>query len=196
MTEWVRIMPRKRTITFGLSFNSVKRAMLNLGAFINELKAKNYDFVSRLCDIAFETIENNMITPGDSDPTHTTDIWLEDAGGIVRGTVQLNGEDVLFIEFGAGITYNGPAGQSPHPKGAQLGYTIGDYGYHLGRLHCWYYHDDNGQLTISWGTKAAMPVYKASREVRRNVKKIAKEIFGVNYKTPKISKKALHPYDV
>ena len=167
--------------------------MLDLVAYAKSLRAKGHELVRQLCNIAFNTIEANMITPGDSDPTHTTEILLEDAGSIVRGTIQLNGEDVLFIEFGAGITYNGPAGQSPHPKGAELGYTIGDYGYHLGRLHYWYYHDDNGQLSVSWGTKAAMPVYKASREIRQNVNKIAKSIFGSNYKSPAFAYAPFHP---
>lgn len=40
---------------------------------------------------------------------------------------------MLFIEFGAGIHYNGSAGSSPHPKGNEFGYTIGSYGKGLGK---------------------------------------------------------------
>lgn len=186
-------MPRKRTFTFGLSPSAVKHAIINMQGYLNDLYEKNKEFVYRLCNIAVDVIEKNMVTPGDSDPSHTTAIYISGGGTSIKGVVRLNGEDVLFIEFGAGITYNGPAGQSPHPKGAELGYTIGDYGYHLGRLSSWRYQDSNGEWRVSYGTKAAMPMYKAGQAIRQNIRKVAADVFGKNYRTPRI---ALHDYDV
>lgn len=109
-------MPRKRTVTFGLSPSSVKRAILNMQGYLNDLYESNKEFVYKLCNIATDVIEQNMVTPGDSDPSHTTAIYISGSGAVTKGTIRLNGKDVMFIEFGAGITYNGPAGQSPHPK--------------------------------------------------------------------------------
>ena len=39
-----------------------------------------------------------------------------------------HGKDAVFMEFGAGVYFNGAVGSSPNPWGAGLGFTIGSYG--------------------------------------------------------------------
>lgn len=69
------------------------------------------------------------------------DDLTEDSGGARRAEVQVSiderenvsvviaaGEDAVWVEFGAGVYHNGSAGSSPHPKGSELGFTIGGYG--------------------------------------------------------------------
>lgn len=84
----------------------------------------------------------------------------------------------MFIEFGAGIHYNGAAGSSPHPKGEEFGYTIGSYGQGKGKNESWVYYADSGEWVRSYGTEATMPMYKASVEIIQNIRKIAKEVFS------------------
>ena len=91
-------------------------------------------------------------------------------------TVVASGEDVLFVEFGAGVTLNGPAGSSPHAKGAQMGMTIGDYDknspHSLGRLHDWKRPD--GERTM--GTPASAALYLATLNTLDKIPQIASEV--------------------
>lgn len=98
-----------------------------------------------------------------------------------RGFVSVvvaNGEDAVWCEFGAGVYYNGSAGSSPNPYGKDLGFTIGSYGKGYGKRKAWGYYDETGELVITRGTPATMPMYNAAREVTRKAIEIAREVFG------------------
>ena len=68
------------------------------------------------------------------------------------------GEDAVWVEFGAGVHYNGSAGTSPHPKGSELGFTIGGYGKGMGKKDVWGFYED-GELRLTHGAPATMPMY-------------------------------------
>lgn len=84
------------------------------------------------------------------------------------------GEDAVFIEFGAGVYFNNKP--SPHPNGNPLGLTIGSYGKGHGNRNAWAFFD-GGELVITRGTPAAMPMYKSAKQVVQNIYDIAKGIF-------------------
>ena len=91
------------------------------------------------------------------------------------------GKDAVWVEFGAGVYHNGAAGSSPHPNGAELGFTIGDYGYGRGKGKTWgYYTYENGgkELVLTHGTPARMPMAIAVSTVLNDIKAIADEVFG------------------
>ena len=67
-------------------------------------------------------------------------------------------------------------GNSPHPKGAELGYTIGSMGRN-GRKKAWGYYQ-NGALVLTHGTPASMPLYNATVMVCNEIDRIAWEIFA------------------
>ncbi len=115
---------------------------------------------------------------GDSSSDHTTRLEISAMGGKVVGTLFLEGEDVAFIEFGAGVYYNTAAGTSPHPKGNDLGFTIGSYGQGQGRYDIWTYTDRYGNLQVSYGTEATMPLYTAFEEMAKEIARIFKEVFA------------------
>lgn len=83
---------------------------------------------------------------------------------------------LLAIEFGAGIHYN----KQGNPKADELGFGVGTF---PGQIHAfedgWYYWDEDSQ---SWqhthGVKATMPMYNASIEIIKNIKKVALEVFS------------------
>lgn len=82
--------------------------------------------------------------------------------------VVAEGEQVTFIEFGAGVYFNAPAGSSPHPRGEELGFIIGEFGQGYGKKNTWGYYEGNGaerRIVITHGTAAQMPLYMAFLEV-------------------------------
>ena len=97
-----------------------------------------------------------------------------------RGDISVivaDGEDAVWVEFGAGVYHNGSAGSSPNPYGAQLGFTIGSYGKGYGKANAWGYYDENNNLVLTRGTPASMPMYRAAQAVAKQSLKIAREVF-------------------
>ena len=92
--------------------------------------------------------------------------------------VVADGEDAVWVEFGAGVYHNGSPGSSPHPNGSELGFTIGSYGKGYGKANAWGYYDSDDRLIITRGTPASMPMYNAAQQVSKEAISIAKEVFG------------------
>lgn len=170
-----------KTISVTLSPDSIKNAISELQKYKAELRIKNDLFVKRLAELGIPVIDQNIAAAqGDSDKGHNAYIKLNSFGNYSQAQLIVEGKDILFIEFGSGIFYNGSAGSSPHPKGEEFGYTIGSYGYGQGKNETWFYYADTGEKVMSHGTKATMPVYKASVEIIQNVRRIANEVFGAS----------------
>ena len=168
-----------KKITFSLSQDSIKRAIKEVKQYKQDFIDKNALFVQRLAELGIPIIDSNIASAkGDSDKEHNTYIKLNSFGGYSRADLIVEGQDILFIEFGAGAHYNGPAGSSPHPKGSQFGYTIGSYGKGQGKNDFWFYQADTGESVMSHGTQATMPVYKASVEIQQKIREIAREVFS------------------
>lgn len=169
----------RRVIKCGLSQKSIQNAINQLKSYQNELKNKNELFVRRLAELGIPIIDQNIaMAQGDSDKNHNTYIKINRFDDYAQATLVCEGSGLLFIEFGAGIYYNGAAGSSPHPKGEDFGYTIGSYGQGKGKNESWVYVADSGEWVRSYGTEATMPVYKASVEIVQNIRRIAKEVFS------------------
>lgn len=104
-------------------------------------------------------------------------VSVEEQGNIT--VVIADGLDAVFIEFGAGVYYNGSVGSSPHPKGAELGLTIGSFDKGNGAKNVWGFRDEgSGETHLTHGTPAAMPMYRGYREACKMVYDIAREVFG------------------
>lgn len=169
----------RRIISCTLTEKSLKQAINQLKQYQKEFEDKNEVFVRRLAELGIPIVDENILSArGDSDKSHNTYIKISSLKGYSEAQLVVEGKDILFIEFGAGIHYNVPEGGSPHPKGEEFGYTIGSYGKGHGAEDSWYYIDDTGVGHRSHGTQATMPMYKASVEMRQKVRKIAKEVFG------------------
>lgn len=102
-------------------------------------------------------------------------ITVESSGD--TSLVIMSGEDALWIEFGTGVLYNGAAGSSPHPKGSELGMTIGGYGKGKGKRRKWAFNKD-GVTYFTHGIPAFMPMWKAAQETRARLEQIGREVFG------------------
>lgn len=89
-----------------------------------------------------------------------------------------HGKDAVFMEFGAGVYSNGSVGSSPNPWGNDLGFTIGSYGLGNGKKTVWGFKGEDGQIHLTHGTPASMPLYRAVQSVSRDIVKIAREVFA------------------
>ena len=174
----------KHVIKFELDSASIDKAIYELRAYRDDLSKKVELFVDALLTEGIRVASLRVAsTQGDSKlPDVKYDI--RPTGETTWAEISINGSDVLFVEFGAGIAYN--TGKE-HPQAAEFGYGIGTYpsehppnkainpGY-------WYYseHDSVGKKvkTRSIGTEATMPIYGAAEEMRNVVIKTAKNIFG------------------
>lgn len=156
----------------------LKKAIKELDQYEQSLYSKSALFVSRLAELGVPIIHSRIgASHGDSNPNHNTYITVNSFESYSEAKLVLEGRDILFFEFGAGVHYNTAAGTSPHPKGAEMGYTIGSYGKGQGKNDGWFYRDDNGDRQYSHGTEATMPMYKASLEIIANIRRIAREVF-------------------
>lgn len=179
-----------KTISIDLSLKGIQDLKQYLLDYADSLKSKLDRFVYELANEGIPVIESNMaeasytydekgIQSG-SDTAHQTYVKLNSSGDYAKATLIVEGAEVLFIEFGAGVSLNVEAGSTEHLLGAQYGFLIGSYGQGHGAQNVWGYYADSGELVLTRGTKATMPVYKASLEIRNSVVEIAKRVFGGN----------------
>lgn len=168
-----------KIIEFSLSKGNIEKATKELQSYIDSITDKNALFVQKIAESGIPVIDSKMNSViGDSDTNHFTHVEVNSYEGYSEAKLIVEGKDLLFIEFGSGIHYNGAAGSSPHPKGSELGYTIGSYGEGHGKEDSWIYESDTGEWIRTYGTQAAMPVYSATLEMRNRVLEIAKEVYG------------------
>lgn len=172
-----------RTITINaLSEKSLREAAKQVDRLKKDYEAKNKTFVKELAKAGIVEARNHLVGSGDSEPPdfYTDNPYAKSGnkGAYAESTLKLQGDDVAFVEFGAGVHYNGHPGSSPNPLGVKLGYTIGSYGWHQGLEDHWWYKGDDGEQHLSYGTEATMPLFHASEHIKQEYKRIAREVFG------------------
>lgn len=172
----------RRKLTCSLNKDSIGMVIRYLELFSLNIPAKCREFVQKLGDVGVRTVNiefGGTQADPDYDTSHTTTLQVTSLDGLAEGRLVVSGEQVVFIEFGAGIYYNGAAGSSPHPLGKRFGYLIGEYGKHYGRRRAWYYQDSvTGEWIKTHGVRAQMPVWKATQEMIAQIGSVAKEVFG------------------
>ncbi len=173
----------KKVIRCSLDPKSIERAISE----IREYKAE----IVRKTDLLRRTVAEKIAEDARGGfASAVVDDLLPDSGGARSANVDVtideqdnvsiviaNGEDAVWVEFGAGVYANGAVGSSPHPKGQELGFTIGGYGKGFGARQVWGFYED-GVLKLTHGTPAAMPLYHAMQRVCDDVAAIAKEVFS------------------
>lgn len=177
----------KRVFQSSLSVKGIENLIKQLRDYQNQLNRKTEQLVKKLAEAGIPVIDSNMakatftvdskgIQSG-SDPEHYTYVKINTFDDYAEATLIVEGNELLFIEFGSGVYHNTPVGTSPNPKGGELGYVIGSYGQGHGVQKVWGYYDDDGNLILTHGTEATMPIYKAGLEIREKFLRIAREVF-------------------
>lgn len=169
-----------KVINIKLSSEEVGRAIKEVAEFKQDLmlntKKLQYRVAKMLSERAQQGFNNSTVDDLITGEGRTPDVSVSVSH---QGNITLviaNGADAVFVEFGAGVYNNGSAGSSPHPKGQQLGFTIGSYGKGNGAKKVWGFLQD-GEVKFTHGTKATMPMQKALNEVCPKIYQIAREVF-------------------
>lgn len=163
----------KKVINMGLSASSIDSAIAELKAYRSSLERKKDKLLEKLANIGVKEASIRFTTAmydgvNDSSVTLTN---IPDGYCILA-----EGKAVAFIEFGAGV-YHNPGEPYPNPRPSGI-VGIGEYGKGFGKRQAWGFKDESGELVITHGNPAAMPMWYASEEMRSNILKIAKEVFG------------------
>ena len=162
-----------KVIKMDLSVASIDDAITELKAFRDSIKQKKDKLLEELANIGVREASVRFTTAM-YDGVNDTDVELKDtANGYV---ITAKGRAVFFIEFGAGV-YHNPGEPYPNPRPSGI-VGIGEYGKGRGKRQAWGFKDESGELVITHGNPAAMPMWYASEEMRSKILKIAREVFG------------------
>jgi hypothetical protein len=133
------------------------------------LKAATITFTSAVYDIG---VYGNTLQHANISVTMSQDI---DKNG--HFTISAMGQEVAFVEFGAGVYFNSLGGGSgePRPEGIV---GIGEYGKGKGKQDAWAFVRSDGELCITRGTPAQHGMWNAAQIMRQQIEKIAKEVFA------------------
>lgn len=172
----------KKVISFGLSEKEIDRA-------IKELEEYKKDFLKKCEELRQRVAERIRQKAQEGFNGAVVDDLTAESGGARMAEVSVvtedsddvtlviaQGTDAVWVEFGAGVYHNGAVGSSPNPYGSTLGFTIGSFGDN-GRKKTWGFYE-NGDLKITHGTPATMPMFHAVQDVLADIGDIAKEVFG------------------
>lgn len=163
----------RKTITLSLSGASIDRAIKELKAYQKWVEQKANELSKRLAEIGANEASVRFMG-AQYKGTNDASVSVE---AIANGfKIVASGSAVFFIEFGAGVYYNGA---EPYPEPRPSGVSgIGEYGQGKGKQKAWGFYDETGELIITHGTPAAMPMYHASRVMLQEIQRIAKEVFA------------------
>lgn len=163
----------KQVITMGLSSSSIQNAITELKAYRDSLDAKLKKLLEELAYIGVKEASVRFTT-AIYDGVNDSSVTLET---IKDGyCIKAEGKAVAFIEFGAGV-YHNPGEPYPNPRPSGI-VGIGEYGKGYGKRQAWGFRDESGELVITHGTPAAMPMWYASEEMRDSILQKFKEVFG------------------
>ena len=166
-----------KPIKINLSIGSIQSAREQLKDFQSDLDEKVEQFLKELAEEGIRVIQRNVaLATGADNKQVSTSYTISKNGSITEMTLTTSGEDLLFIEFGAGIRFNNG---NIHPYAKDFGYGVGTY---PGQTHAynpngWYYRV-GGNLHHSYGTEATMPVYKAYMTIQDKANEIAQRVFN------------------
>ena len=163
----------KQVITMSLSSKSIQGAIKELKAYRRSLDAKLDELLEKLGEIGVKEASVRFTTAM-YDGVNDSSVTLEP---IKDGyCIKAEGRAVAFIEFGAGV-YHNPGEPYPNPRPAGI-VGIGEYGKGYGKRQAWGFRNEDGELVITHGTPAAMPMWYASEEMRSAIKAKFLEVFG------------------
>jgi hypothetical protein len=164
---------RRTVIECTLDKKDISRAIKELRAYKKAFLEREKRLVEGLAEIGLKEASVRFTTAM-YDGTNDVSVHLD---AIDNGyAIVADGKAVAFIEFGAGVYHNT---SEPYPNPRPEGIVgIGEYGKGMGKRKAWGYADENGEIVITRGNPAAMPMWYASEEIRNSILKVAREVFS------------------
>lgn len=159
-------------ITVALSEKSINAAIKQLTRYKKWVAEKTALLLERLALIGAHEASVRFTTAM-YDGVNDSDVSVDIQGD--KAVISAQGQAVCFIEFGAGVYHNpGEPYPLPRPDGIV---GIGEYGKGKGKRQAWGYYGESGELVITKGNPAAMPMWNALKEMEHEVLRIAREVF-------------------
>lgn len=166
-----------------LDKKSIQKGINDLKLYKKELKPKMEELCERAAELGADVVGNSYagVRPYDSkhgNPDFSIDVVQKKKGYAIQAT----GEDVLFLEYGAGAKY-GYGHPDPEDttelvvSGADAPYEPGRYPNgkgHWNDPNGWYYA--HGQK--SYGNPPSAGMYNAKKAIEQNLEKLKEEIFN------------------
>ena len=161
----------KTVIKFTLDQKDIDRA-------IKELKQFKTDFLKK-CNLLIETLTNEgeniaKVQVQELDAMYTGELWNSIKGYYSPtynvGIIKAGSLYAVYVEFGTGVV----GSQSPHPNPQGYQYDINNHG-----EDGWVYYDEyNKGFRWTKGFKSRPFMYNTARQLEKDCKKIAEEVFG------------------
>ena len=162
-----------KVIEMQLTSASIRNAINELKAYRDSIDVKKDKLLEELAYIGLPEASMRFTT-AIYDGVNDTEVNLEKtADGY---SITAKGHAVFFIEFGSGV-YHNPSEPYPDPRPEGV-VGIGEYGKGYGKRQAWGYKDETGELVVTRGNPAAMPMWYASEEMQNAILKKFKEVFG------------------
>lgn len=163
----------------------IEKTKRKVEAYRKSLREKTHAFLGRLAQVGIDVADVTFKTAqydGNNDVVVASEPeWINENTLVITAS----GSAVKFIEFGTGVHY-----AETHPQAAEMGMTRGEYGQGKGSQDSWGYYGnpgtngvairdtDKGELVLTHGNPPARAMYDAGKEMREQIKTIAKEVFG------------------
>ena len=161
----------KKVISFSLDEKEIDRAIKEVKQFEKEFLRKCNLLVEKLTDYGVEVAKIQVASLGAFDTgelqnsikgyySPSTNVGIIEAGAYYA----------VYVEFGTGVV----GSQSPHPKPQGWQYDVNQHG-----DEGWVYYDDgSGKFRWTKGFKSRPFMYNTARQLEKECKKIAEEVFG------------------
>lgn len=164
-----------------VSLGNIDDAIRQLEEYEKKVQQNIEDFIKKLLESGVEIakaqlVELDAIDTGELKNSLAYTLYKEDNKGIIFTDCK----HAAFVEFGTGVAYNGgKSGDSLHPKGGELGMTIGGYGKGKGgNEDGWYFYNADGVLCHTKGMVYRPFMFNTATELERQAVEIAREVFS------------------
>lgn len=167
-------MARKTIHIDLMNLGSIKVAMREVEDYRRWLDEKCAELVKRLADIGQATATAIYAGAHDYEGEREEQVTVEQRGEATYAIVA-SGRTVLFLEFGAGVTYGGG-----HKQAGEFGFGPGTY---PGQKHAmdpkgWWFVDADGEKHHTLGNAPSMAMYNTAKELRERIEEVAREVFS------------------
>lgn len=175
-------MAKKRLQVNIMSPSSIDQAIKYLTEYKDSIPVKTRIFCEKLTELGVEVAKTYVYSV---DAVFTTELFnsihkevRQDDGMNFIFAVVASSSHAVYVEFGTGIVGQESPYPYPFPEGASWEYASGKTIRQLsdGRYGWIYYRDGNFYFTEGMQSRPFM--YPAAMEMQKNIKKIAKEVFG------------------
>lgn len=161
----------KTVIRFSLNEKDINRAIKEVEQFKKEFLEKCNQLIEALTDYGVKVAKLKVT---ELDAVYTGELWNSIEGyysptyGV--GIIKAGAYYAAYVEFGTGVV----GSQSPHPNPQGWQYDVNGHG-----DEGWVYYDDyTGAFRWTKGFKSRPFMYETARQLERECKRIAEEVFG------------------